>query len=78
MANVVDYLNSIQKLTDTNLQILKTINDSFYTKQNHLYAEVNDTTYVIPSFISLENKSRVSKEYEEQPMQRSCGRTSTV
>ena len=56
MANVVDYLNSIQKLTDTNLQILKALNDSFYTKQNHLYAEVNDTTYVIPSFLSLEHK----------------------
>ena len=62
MANVVDYLNSIQKLTDTNLQILKIINDSFYTKQNHLYAEVNDTTYVIPSFISLENKINMLQE----------------
>lgn len=62
MANVVDYLNSIQKLTDTNLQILKALNDSFYTKQNHLYAEVDDTTYVIPSFISLENKINMLQE----------------
>jgi hypothetical protein len=62
MANVVDYLTSIQKLTDTNLQILKTLNDSFYTKQNHLYAEVNDTTYVIPSFISLENRINALQE----------------
>ena len=62
MANVVDYLNSIQKLTNTNLQILKALNDSFYTKQNHLFAEVNDTTYVIPSFISLENKINALQE----------------
>ena len=62
MANVVDYLNSIQKLTDTNLQILKALNDSFYTKQNHLYAEVDDTKYVIPSFISLENKINMLQE----------------
>ena len=40
MANAVDYLNSIQKLTNTNLQILKALNDSFYTRKNHLYAEV--------------------------------------
>ena len=62
MANVVDYLNSIQTLTNTNLQILKALNDSFYTKQNHLFAEVNDTTYVIPSFISLENKINALQE----------------
>lgn len=62
MANVVDYLNSIQKLTDTNLQILKAINDSFYTKQNHLYAEIDDSKYVIPSFLSLENKINMLQE----------------
>ena len=62
MANVVDYLNSIQKLTDTNLQILKALNDSFYTKQNHLYAKVDDSTYVIPSFLSLENKINMLQE----------------
>lgn len=61
-ANVADYFTQIEKLTNTNLQILKTINDSFFTKQNHLYADVNDTTYVIPSFISLENKINMLQE----------------
>ena len=60
--NVVDYLTQIESLTNTNLQILKTINDSFFTKKNHLFAEVNDTQYVIPSFISLENKINMLQE----------------
>ena len=61
-ANMADYLTQIETLTKTNLQILKTINDSFFTKKNHLYADVNDTTYVIPSFISLENKINMLQE----------------
>ena len=54
-ANIADYLARVESLTSTNLQILKTINDSFFTKKNHLFAEVDNTTYVIPSFVSLEN-----------------------
>lgn len=61
-ANIADYLSQIEALTNTNLQILKTLNDSFFTKSNHLFAEVNDTTYVIPSFISLENKVNMLQE----------------
>lgn len=61
-ANIVDYLTQIENLTNTNLQILKTINDSFFTKKNHLYAEVDNTTYVIPSFISLENRINMLQE----------------
>jgi hypothetical protein len=60
--NVADYLSQIEKLTSTNLQILKTINDSFFTKKNHLFAEIDNTTYVIPSFISLENKINMLQE----------------
>ena len=55
-ANIADYLTQIERLTNTNLQILKSLNDSFFTKKNHIYAEVDETTYVIPSFLSLENK----------------------
>ena len=62
MASVVDYLSQIQKLTNTNLQILKTLNDSFYTKKNHLFTEIDNTTYVIPSFLSLENKINALQE----------------
>lgn len=60
--NIADYLTRIESLTSTNLQILKTINDSFFTKKNHLFAEVDNTTYVIPSFISLENKINMLQE----------------
>lgn len=60
--NVVDYLHKIETLTNTNLQILKTLNDSFFTRKNHLYAEVDNTTYVIPSFLSLENKINMLQE----------------
>ena len=61
-SNIADYFAQIEKLTSTNLQILKTINDAFFTKQNHLFAEIDDTKYVIPSFISLENKINMLQE----------------
>lgn len=61
-SNIADYLTQIETLTNTNLQILKTLNDSFFTKKNHLFAEVNDTMYVIPSFLSLENKINMLQE----------------
>ena len=60
--NIADYLTQIEMLTNTNLQILKTINDSFFTKQSHIITEINDTKYVIPSFISLENKINMLQE----------------
>lgn len=56
MASVTDCLVQIQELTRKNLEILKAINDSFFTKQNHLSVNIGDTQYVIPSFVSLENK----------------------
>jgi hypothetical protein len=49
-------LLQISELTKQNLQILQVLNDSFYTKSNHLSAVVGDTTYTIPSYIALENK----------------------
>ena len=61
-SNVADYLSRIETLTNTNLQILKTLNDSFFTKKDHLFAEVDNTTYVIPSFLSLENKINMLQE----------------
>lgn len=61
-ANIADYFKQIESLTKTNLQILKTLNDSFFTKKNHIYTEIDDTTYVIPSFISLENKINMLQE----------------
>ena len=60
--NIADYLSQIETLTNTNLQILKTLNDSFFTKKNHLFAKIDDATYVIPSFISLENKINMLQE----------------
>lgn len=62
MASVSEHLLLLQKLTQTNLEILQSLNDSFYTKQDHLYADINDTKYVIPSFISLENKINMLEE----------------
>lgn len=62
MASVSEHLLLLQKLTQTNLEILQSLNDSFYTKQDHLYVDINDTKYVIPSFISLENKINMLEE----------------
>ena len=61
-SNIADYLTQIENLTSTNLQILKTLNDSFFTKKSHLFAEIDKTTFVIPSFLSLENKINMLQE----------------
>lgn len=53
---VTECLNKILELTNQNLEILKTLNDSFYTKRTSLIASVGENRYTIPSFISLENK----------------------
>lgn len=53
---VSESLLQIAELTKQNLQILQVINDSFFTKSNHLSTVVGETTYVIPSYIALENK----------------------
>lgn len=43
-------------LTKKNLAILKAINEAFYTKRDHLAVVVDNETFVIPSFISLESR----------------------
>lgn len=56
MASITDHVIKLQELTQKNLDILQTLNDSFFTNQNHLSVRVGDNQYAIPSFISLENK----------------------
>lgn len=53
---VSESLLQIAELTKQNLQILQVLNDSFYTKSNHLSTTVGEVTYTIPSYIALENK----------------------
>ena len=53
---VSESLLQITELTKKNLQILQMINDSFYSKANHLSTIVGETSYTIPSYIALENK----------------------
>ena len=62
MNNIAEYLERLNTLTQQNLEILKTINDSFFTKKEHLVVNVSDNRYVIPSFISLENKINALQE----------------
>ena len=54
MASVTNCLDQIQELTRKNLEILQTLNDSFFTKQNHLAVNIGENQYVIPSFISCQ------------------------
>jgi len=57
MANsLTEYLTQMQELTKKNLEILQALNNSFYTKSEHLVVTVDNKQYVIPSFLSLENK----------------------
>lgn len=62
MANVTEYLIKLQELTQTNLDILQAINDSFFTDKNHLAVNISGTQYALPSFLSLENKLNVLSE----------------
>lgn len=56
MASITEHVIKLQELTQKNLDILQTLNDSFFTNQNHLSVKVGENQYAIPSFISLENK----------------------
>ena len=60
--NITDYLLQLQSLTNTNLEILKTLNNSLYTKKNQLAVDIDGVTYAIPSFTSLENKINMLQE----------------
>lgn len=62
MASVTEYLLQLQKLTQTNLDILQTLTDAFYTKQNHLNTNIDDAKFIVPSFIALENKINMLEE----------------
>lgn len=54
--SISECLAQVVNLTKKNLAILKAVNEAFYTKRNHLAVIVDDETYVIPSFISLESR----------------------
>lgn len=54
--SISECLAQVINLTKKNLAILKAVNEAFYTKKNHLAVIVDDETYVIPSFISLESR----------------------
>ena len=49
-------IQSMIDLTAKNMEILKTINDAFFTQKSHVVYSDKGTSYVIPSFIHLENK----------------------
>lgn len=62
MHSIAEFLERLNKLTQQNLEILKSLNDSFFTKKEHLVVNVDNNQYVIPSFISLENKVNALQE----------------
>ena len=53
MKSVTDCIVQLQQLTQQNLDILTAINDSFFTRQNHLSVKIGENQYALPSFISL-------------------------
>lgn len=61
-STIQQYLVELQRLTDQNLSILKTINDSFFTKNDHLTVQLDQTQYIIPSYLALENKINALQE----------------
>lgn len=62
MHSITECLERINALTQQNLDILKALNDSFFTKKEHLVVNVDENQFVIPSFMSLENKVNALQE----------------
>lgn len=62
MSTLTDYLIKIQDLTQQNLEILKTINDSFFSNKTYLKTTISGVDYAMPSFLSLENKINALQE----------------
>ena len=62
MASITEYLVKLQELTQTNLEILSSLNEAFFSRKDHLAVNVGDEKYAIPSFISLENKINMLQE----------------
>lgn len=56
MSNLTEVLSGLQQTTQRNLEILKALNDSFYSKREHVAAVIGGERYVIPSFLYLESK----------------------
>ena len=56
MSNLTEVLSGIQNVTDRNLEILRALNDSFYSKREHVVAIIGGEKYVIPSYLYLESK----------------------
>ena len=56
MNSITECLKQITSLTKKNLQILKTLNDAFYTRKNHIVTVIDGEQYVVPSFLTLESK----------------------
>ena len=54
--NLTEVLAELQKVTNRNLEILQALNDSFYSKREHITAVIDGTRYNIPSFLYLESK----------------------
>lgn len=59
MSSINESIVKLQEITQQNLEILKALNDSFFTRRNHLSVEVSGQQFKMPSFISLENKINV-------------------
>lgn len=56
MASITEHIVKLQDLTQKNLEILQGINDAFFSNNSNTTVTVDDKSYIIPSFIALENK----------------------
>lgn len=54
--NLTEVLAELQKVTKRNLEILQALNDSFYSKREHITTVIDNTKFTIPSFLYLESK----------------------
>lgn len=54
--NINDCLSQIVALTRQNLELLTALNESFYTRKEHIAVQIEGQSFAIPSFLSLESK----------------------
>lgn len=62
MSTIANYLVQLQKMTQTNLDILTAVNGALRGDSTSTKVEINGKNYDIPSFVSLENKVNALQE----------------
>lgn len=54
--NITEYLGQLQEIANQNLELLKTLNESFLSEKSHITTTIAGESISIPSFLGLESR----------------------